>query len=138
LIQASIAHAAVMAALHGAVFPEDPWDETSFAALLSQPGMTGLIDPRGGFLLLRVVADEAEVITIGVVAKRQGIGRDLLNAGLARLRAQDVLAVYLEVAAGNLAARELYKSFGFTQAGLRQKYYINGDDALVLRLSLSE
>jgi ribosomal-protein-alanine N-acetyltransferase len=46
--------------------------------------------------------------------------------------------VYLEVASGNTAARRLYESFGFTQSGLRQKYYINGEDALILSLSLSE
>jgi ribosomal-protein-alanine N-acetyltransferase len=138
LITATAAHADVLAALHGAVFPEEPWDGPGFAALLSQPGMTGLINPAGGFLLLRMVADEAEIITIGVVPKRQGIGRALLTTGLAKIRPLGVSMVYLEVASGNTAARRLYESFGFTQSGLRQKYYINGEDALILSLSLSE
>jgi ribosomal-protein-alanine N-acetyltransferase len=138
LIAATAVHAPVLAALHGAVFPDEPWDEHSFITLLSQPGMAGLIDPRGGFLLLRAIADEAEIITIGVVQKRQGIGKALLTAGLANIRAQGIAAVYLEVAAGNAAARRLYENFRFTQTGLRQKYYINGEDALILSLSLSE
>ncbi len=138
MITAGPAHAAVLAALHGAVFTDEPWDEASFSALLGQPGISGLIDPRGGFLLLRVVADEAEIITIGVIRRRQGIGKALLTAGIAKIRAQAAATIFLEVAAGNAAARALYESFGFTQAGLRQKYYINGEDALVLRLSLSE
>ncbi len=137
MITATAAHADVLAALHEAVFPQEPWDGPSFASLLSQPGMTALIDPAGGFLLLRIVADEAEIITIGVVPKRQGVGRALLTAGLARARAAGVQTIHLEVAASNTAARALYEGFGFTQSGLRQKYYINGEDALVLRLSLS-
>lgn len=137
LITASFAHADSLAALHQAAFADEPWDAASFRDLLTQPGMTGLIDPRGGFLLLRVVADEAEIITIGAGPKRQGIGRDLLLAGLDYGRRLGAAVVYLEVAAGNQAARCFYDSFGFTQAGLRRRYYDNGEDALVLKLSLS-
>ncbi len=137
LIRASPAHADSLAALHGAVFLDDPWDGPSFASLLSQPGMAGLIDPAGGFLLLRVVADEAEIITIGVVPRRQGIGRRLLTAGLDQARAAGAAKIHLEVAATNGPARAMYENFGFTQAGLRQNYYITGEDALILSLSLS-
>jgi len=137
VITATTAHADILAALHGAVFPEEPWDGPSFASLLAQPGMTGLIDPAGGFLLVRMVADEAEIITLGVVPKRQGIGRALLTAGLARARAAGVQTIHLEVAASNTAARALYESFGFTQTRMRQNYYIHGGDALILSLSLS-
>lgn len=137
VITASAAHAPLLAALHKAAFADEPWDGPSFTALLAQPGMHGLIDPRGGFLLLRVVADEAEIITIGAGPKRQGVGRALLQAGLDYARNRGVAAVFLEVAAGNLAGRSFYDSFGFAQAGMRRKYYANGEDALVLKLSLS-
>ncbi|HQT65388.1 MAG TPA: GNAT family N-acetyltransferase [Acidocella sp.] len=136
MIKASLAHAGVMAALHGAVFPEDPWDEANFAALFQQNGVSGLLDPRGGFVLFWLVADEASVITLGVVPKRQGIGRALLAAGLQQMREAGAVMIYLEVAATNMAARKLYEGFGFQQTGLRKKYYTDGDDAVTMSLGL--
>jgi ribosomal-protein-alanine N-acetyltransferase len=125
-----------MAAIHAAAFPDDPWDEESFVILLGQPGVAGFLDDRGGILLLRVAADEAEILTIGVTTPRQGIGQTLLRAGVDAARAAGAVAAFLEVAADNAAARALYHKAGFIQAGKRRRYYPNGDDALVLRLDL--
>ncbi|HQT39626.1 MAG TPA: GNAT family N-acetyltransferase [Acidocella sp.] len=136
MITASPAHASIMAAVHGAVFPDEPWDAASFASLLAQPGMFGWLDERGGLLLLRIVADEAEIITIGAVTKRRGIGRTLLQVGLEQARSQGVTMLHLEVAAGNAPARRLYEVSGFQQAGLRKHYYANGEDAVVMSLTL--
>ncbi|WP_298281673.1 GNAT family N-acetyltransferase [Acidocella sp.] len=130
------AFAPVFAALHPQVFPHEPWDEPSFATLLAQPGVLGFIDPRGGFLLLRQVLDEAEILTIGATQPRRGIASALLREGLAALRARGVTALFLEVAARNAPARALYAGFGFVQAGLRRRYYTDGDDALTLRLEI--
>jgi ribosomal-protein-alanine N-acetyltransferase len=132
IIEAGIAHAAALARMHGEAFPADPWDTASFMALLRQPGMLGLIDEAGGFLLLRVVADEAEVITLGVVRPRQGIATHLLQAALDR--AKGVARVHLEVAEGNAAALALYERFGFTRVGVRKGYYPDGGAALTLTL----
>lgn len=134
ITEAGPAHAALLAALHGEVFPHDFWDEAAFLSLLGQPGMLGLVHDEGGFLLLRVVLDEAEILTIGVVAKRQGIGGALLREGLLRLRNAGVCTLYLEVATGNAPARALYESLGFVATGLRKAYYENGGDALNMRL----
>jgi ribosomal-protein-alanine N-acetyltransferase len=131
-------HAAALAALHRLAFTDDAWGEDAFATLLAQPGVAGLIDPRGGLVLFRVVADEAELLTLGVTEKRQGIGRSLLATALARLRAGGVRRLYLEVAASNVAALGLYASAGFTEIGRRPRYYPNGDDALVLCLALGQ
>lgn len=129
-------HAAILAAIHAAAFPHDPWPESAFASLLRQPGVTGFIDPRGGILLLRGVADEAEILTIGAVARRQGIGKALMLAAIAELRAREVTVLHLEVAASNLAARRLYAGLGFAQTGRRPNYYAGGGDALNLSLRL--
>jgi ribosomal protein S18 acetylase RimI-like enzyme len=43
----------------------------------------------------------------------------------------------LEVAAENVAARALYAALGFTQTGLRKRYYPDGGDALTLCLRLT-
>ncbi len=132
MIEASAVHAAIMAAVHGAAFPEDPWDAASFATLLAQPGVTGLIDPRGGILLLRVAADEAEILTIGVAVSRQGVGTSLMQAALKRAASHGAKLMHLEVASENDAALALYRSLDFQPSGRRKRYYPNGADAVVL------
>jgi ribosomal-protein-alanine N-acetyltransferase len=135
--RAGVAHAAVMAALHAVAFPDDRWDAVVFATLLAQPGMIGLVDERGGFLVLRVAADEAEILTIGVGRRREGIGIGLLRAGIAAARDAGAREMFLEVAAGNTAALGLYTKLGFETVGRRKGYYGNGGDAVVLRLALA-
>jgi ribosomal-protein-alanine N-acetyltransferase len=104
--------------------------------LLGQPGVSGFIDTGGGLLLLRVAADEAEILTIGVTARRRGIGRRLLAQAIASARAAGATAMFLEVAADNKAANALYAGAGFIQVGERRGYYPDGGDALVLRLDI--
>ncbi|HUM08446.1 MAG TPA: GNAT family N-acetyltransferase [Acidocella sp.] len=137
MIRAGLAHAPLLAAMHAEAFPRDPWDADSFATLLGMPGVIGIIDERGGFLLLRIVLDEAEILTIGVTAPRQGMGQELMREGLALAAAQGVREMHLEVAATNAPARALYAKLRFTQVGLRKAYYPDGDDALTLRLVLA-
>ncbi len=136
VIEAGIAYASALAALHQQAFPDDPWDAASFATLLGQPGVLALLDERGGFLLLRAVLDEAEVLTLGVAARRQGIGLALMQEGILRLGAQGVRVLYLEVAAGNAAALGLYARVGFVRTGLRRRYYPDGGDAVTMMLEV--
>jgi [ribosomal protein S18]-alanine N-acetyltransferase len=132
----SPAFAPVFAALHAQAFPHDPWDEASFATLLAQPGMHGFLDARGGFLLLRIILDEAEIITIGTTAPRQGIATTLMDQGIASCRAAGVKKIHLEVAEDNRPARALYAAQNFVQTGRRKAYYANGANALTLALDL--
>lgn len=130
------AYARVFAALHAQAFPHEPWDEASFATMLAQPGMHGFLDERGGFLLLRIVLDEAEIITIGVTTPRQGIATALMAQGIAACRAAGVKTIHLEVAEDNVPARALYTAQNFIQTGRRRAYYANGAAALTLALDL--
>jgi ribosomal-protein-alanine N-acetyltransferase len=132
IIQAGLAHAQALAAMHGLVFPDDAWDAEAFAELLELPGMLALIDEHGGFLLLRTVLDEAEVITLGVIHPRRGIATHLLQAALERTGA---VQIHLEVAENNAPALALYARFGFTRTGRRKAYYHDGTDALTLTLT---
>ncbi len=130
-------HPAIFAALHAQAFPAEPWDEATFTTLLPQPGMRPFLHERGGFLLLRIVLDEAEIITIGSVVRRQGIASALLAQSIAAARAGGATKLHLEVAEDNTAARALYTKFGFTLAGRRRAYYPNGANALILTLDLA-
>jgi len=135
MIAAGAEHAAALAAIHAEAFAHDPWSEDSFLTLIQQSGVAGFIDERGGMVLVRCVADEAEILTIAAVVKRQGIGSALMSTAIAHVKTQNVLTLHLEVAASNTAARGLYAALGFEQAGRRPKYYPDGDDALILSLS---
>jgi ribosomal protein S18 acetylase RimI-like enzyme len=44
--------------------------------------------------------------------------------------------MFLEVRAGNLAARRLYRQLGFRDLGVRRGYYGPGQDAIVMELKL--
>jgi [ribosomal protein S18]-alanine N-acetyltransferase len=131
-------HAAVLAAIHGAAFPQDGWGAGAFQVQLEMHSVLGLLDARGGLALLRVTADEAEVLTIGVIParRRQGIARALLVESMHQARALGVRAIFLEVGVWNRAARALYEAAGFKEVGRRRQYYANGEDALILRATL--
>jgi ribosomal-protein-alanine N-acetyltransferase len=47
-------------------------------------------------------------------------------------RNRECQALTLEVRHTNTGAQELYRRFGFVPAGIRQKYYENTDDAIVM------
>ncbi len=132
MIAVDVSHAAVLACIHADAFaPGDRWTAASFAGLLQMPGVFGLLDDRGGFVLGREAGGEAEILTLAVApaSRRQGIGRRLV-AGVLECASGPV---FLEVAADNPAALHLYWALGFEQCGRRRDYYAPGRDALVLR-----
>ncbi len=64
--------------------------------------------------------------------RRQGIGRQLLTAAIARLSIAGAHVVTLEVRASNDAAKALYQAVGFQQAGHQAAYYQDGEDAILM------
>jgi ribosomal-protein-alanine N-acetyltransferase len=131
-----------LAALHAEAF-DAPWDAAAFADLLGQAGVH-LAEVAGGFILIRTVADEAEILTLAVrpAARRLGLGATLVARGAAEAAARGARRLFLEVADDNAAARALYDRAGFVEAGRRPRYYAraNGSrrDALLLALNLAE
>jgi ribosomal-protein-alanine N-acetyltransferase len=138
------------ATLYGLCF-DAPWDRSwtrdEFARLLATPGCFGLLliadDQPAGLAVARVAADEAEILTLGVVPqlRRRGGASRLLSTMRQRCRRRGARCLLLEVAEDNLPARALYESFGFSTVG-RRKGYFNRDRhgqvaALVMRLDLA-
>ena len=147
MILAGPGPAALLAVLHAQCFPPgERWDEAAMASLLAMPGCFGCVAGSGtdgelqGLALGRVAADEAELLTIGVLpaARRGGIGVRLLRELGTEALVRGAGCLFLEVAVGNTAALALYDSLGFTRAGLRRRYYPDGGDALVLRQALPD
>lgn len=130
-----------LAALHATAF-DAPWDAAAFQALLEQAGVT-VAETPDGFILMRAVADEAEVLTLAVrpEARGRGEGGRLLADGVAAARAAGAERVFLEVADDNAAALALYRRAGFAEAGRRPRYYARPDgarrDALLFALNLA-
>ncbi|MEW6242066.1 MAG: ribosomal protein S18-alanine N-acetyltransferase [Chloroflexota bacterium] len=119
-----------------------PWPERSFRAELETPYSRGWVAETGGrvvgLLVLWLIVDEAHIATIAVHpdVRRRGIGRLLLKTALEAAAAEGAKSGLLEVRAGNLAAQELYKGFGFVEVGRRPKYYKdNGEDAVLMNLA---
>lgn len=130
-----------MAVLHGLTFaPAEAWGADALGMMLTLSGAFGLISPGQGFVLARVVAGEAEVLTLAVVppARRKGLGAKLIRAAIAQAAAAGGRMLFLEVSETNAPACDLYASLGFAKIGRRSKYYADGTDALVLSRSIFE
>ncbi|MDE2444685.1 MAG: tRNA (adenosine(37)-N6)-threonylcarbamoyltransferase complex dimerization subunit type 1 TsaB [Alphaproteobacteria bacterium] len=136
---------ATLATLHQTSF-DHGWTESDISQMLASPGYAALLaetpDGPAGFILYRMAADEAEIITFAVdpALRRRGAGQALLSHAIAILKSVGLTKLYLDVAATNHEAIGLYRKAGFADAGLRKGYYArtNGpaEDALVLALSL--
>ena len=130
-----------LSALHGRCFDE-AWRADFIERVIKRGHSFALIavDPDGreiGFAMVRQTADEAELLSIGVLddIRKSGIGARLLAGVTDRVRSAGANYLFLEVAEDNLAARTLSARAGFRQTGRRKAYYEVGDqriDALTL------
>ncbi len=133
--------AAAIAALHAASFQRG-WGEDEFHRLLIDRAVVAHRAMIGrtmiGFILSRLAADEAEILSIAIAPawRGRGFARPLLDLHLRRLAGLGARAVFLEVDEHNAPARRLYRGAGFFEVGGRQGYYKSGAAALVLRRDL--
>ncbi|HXS85279.1 MAG TPA: ribosomal protein S18-alanine N-acetyltransferase [Mycobacterium sp.] len=130
------------AELEALLFPgDDPWPTGAFVRELAADHnhyvaareAETLVGYGGISRLGRTPPFEYEIHTIGVDPAYQGrgIGRRMLDA-LLQIAADSV--VHLEVRTDNEPAIALYRSLGFTEVGLRRRYYrISGADAYTMR-----
>ena len=140
--------AAEAAALHAASFATG-WSTEEMLRLIREPSSEGqaAVDGRTGalvgFVLSRVAADEAEILSIAVSPKERGrgIGRGLLDTHIGALAVRGVAHLFLEVDEQNTAATRLYRGLSFEAVGKRPAYYRKPDGsfatALVMRLDLN-
>lgn len=85
------------------------------------------------------VADEVEIIQVATRndARREGHARRLLDHAFEEARAQGFVRALLEVRPSNVGAVTLYRAMGFTELSRRERYYDDGEDALVMALRLT-
>jgi len=128
LSEAGSRDAAALAALHAGAFRRG-WSEDEFERLLADRqvvahrAMSGAV--LAGFILSRMVAGEAEILSVAVARRwrGRGLGRRLVDLHLGRLAGLGVATVFLEVEDGNQPAVRLYEGAGFRDVGRRPGYY---------------
>jgi len=147
LLWASPERAEEIAALHARLF-DKTWDAESIACSIEDPTSASFIaqvrEPRvmAGYVIGRIAADEAEILSIGVAPEwqRRGIARRMAEGLVRAARRAEVKRLFLEVAVDNDAAIALYKGLGFTPKGQRKGYYESPDgknvDAIILALDV--
>ncbi|MCG7392792.1 GNAT family N-acetyltransferase [Microvirga sp. ACRRW] len=136
--------AARLSAIHGASFAR-AWSPLEFERLLGERGVVGDGVFLGnatkpvGFVLSRIVLDEAEILTVAIApeARGKGLSIPLLERHLDELSRRAVRTVHLEVEEGNEPALALYRRFGFKETGRRAGYYQKADGNRVTALTMT-
>jgi len=135
------------ARLHAQGFAH-PWSKGEVADLIASPSTlaAAALDPVDGrlrgFILSRLAADEAEILTIAVEAASQGrgVGRALLSENLRQAANAGARTMFLEVDRDNAPAVALYQRLGFVKVGERLGYYRRNDGtqvpAVIMRKAL--
>jgi len=87
-----------------------------------------------GYAGVWFAADESHVTNVAVApdSRRSGVARALMLHLAEVVIERECTAWTLEVRLSSSGAQRLYESFGFTSAGVRQKYYDNVEDAVVM------
>jgi len=114
------------------------WHASSVVEALKVGALGWIAEDRDqivGMILVRVAADEMEVLNLAVAPqhRRRGIATRLLLHSIRHAVKLRVRKVYLEVRFGNDAAREFYAAHNFRICGTRERYYTAPvEDALIL------
>ncbi len=145
LSEAAARDSAAMAALHAASFRRG-WSDGEFERLLADRAVVAhramLAGALVGFIISRLAAGEAEILSVAVAASARGRGlaAAMLHLHLRRLAGLGAQAVFLEVDEDNVPACRLYAKAGFHEVARREGYYRDeggrASTALVLRRDL--
>jgi ribosomal-protein-alanine N-acetyltransferase len=134
--RAEIGDCDLLSDMHAAAFRRG-WSGAEFEALLLQPGVHALCAHyrtafggrvAAGFVLYRMIADEAEILSVAVVpeCRRRGIAKALLEEAMRHLYREGAHRIHLEVEDNNEAALRLYRGMEFRESGKRPGYYAQG------------
>lgn len=123
-----------------------PWSLGNFRDALAA-GYGALVGESDGrifaFGVMTLGPGEAQLLNLSVVpdARRQGLGRALLDRFVDDARRAGAEQMFLEVRVSNVPAIALYEAAGFDIVGRRSGYYpasprARSEDALVMRRAL--
>ncbi len=81
------------------------------------------------------VLDEGHITNIAVHPefRQSGLGSALMETLLLEAERRGLKALTLEVRKSNLSAQALYRKYGFSDGGMRKRYYAdNNEDAIIM------
>lgn len=94
-----------------------------------------------GYVGLWIVFEDAQITNIAVLPEYRGnnIGKQLFSFAIIYALQKGAHYLSLEVRPSNEVAKNMYRSFGLKEAGIRKNYYPdNGEDAIVMWVNLLE
>ena len=130
-----------VAALEKECFSE-PWSETGLELLTGERavGFAAFVDGRfAAYAGMMCVLDEGQITNIATYPefRRMGLARALLSAIDGYSKENGIAFLSLEVRDSNTAARTLYASCGWVDAGVRKNFYkLPTEDAVVMTKTL--
>ena len=123
-----------------------PWSRKSFEDELSNMLATYLVarleEKIIGFIGLWFVMDECHITNIAVSKeyRNKHVATMLVEEMFKCCKEHEAAYILLEVRNSNVAAKDLYKKFGFNEDCIRKGYYKNPDntreDAIIMSLEL--
>ena len=129
-------------ALERACFPNDAWPWIDILASLTFPDTVRLEAEREGEPVGFVIGDRRRGEGVGWIAsigvhpqfRRRGIGHQLLERCEKEL---GTIRVRLTLRRSNLGAQRLYRVSGYAEIGVWDRYYRDGEDALLMEKVLA-
>ncbi len=117
---------------------KDPWSEKMFqeeiCGKFSHYFVVEENNHAVGYMGMWALSGEGHItnIAIGKAFRKKGYAKALLTHFINIAKSENLEFMTLEVRESNIPAITLYKSFGFTQVGVRKNYYENSENALLL------
>lgn len=125
--------------LEESLFSSEAWDREGFLYELHDNPYAMIYvavdaDKIIGFVDLWIMYDQAQIadIAVGREYQKKGIGQQLMYKAVAEAVKKQCDVMSLEVRVFNEKAIALYKKNDFINAGLRKKYYADGEDAVLM------
>ncbi len=150
IVSMTAEHVSRLAELEKLCFSE-PWSEKSLTEEIDNPAACFLVAMQQDEVLgyggmhtvlgyggMHTVLGESYVDNIAVFPefRGHGVGRTLMEALIEKARENGGVFITLEVRTSNLPAIAMYRSLGFTEAGVRRNFYTEPrEDALIFTLS---
>ena len=124
---------------------EIPWSKESFENELKNNLALYLVakveEKAVGYVGVWKIFDEGHITNVAVHPdfRGQGLAKALISELLSLCRKDGINSFTLEVRESNIIAQNLYKSFGFLEAGKRKAYYSdNNEDAIIMWLNVTK
>jgi len=119
----------------------DPWSIKDILSTITSSGALCYVAKSDSgellsYIIGRTIIPEGEIYRIATLphARKRGIAYRLIDYALKTEKGHGLESVFLEVREKNVPARNLYKSYGFVEIGVRKNYYKDPPDNAILMM----